>query len=464
MAGAGGVGHRTRAAVIGAMGLSVVIGTWAVSAVGSANQAYGQEPTPISHVVIFFQENHSFDNVLGVECRKRATPCDGAVSGKLSSGKTIKLAEGPDVVPQVDHTTAGQLTAINHGKMNGFDKISGCTKTDNYRCYSLYGTKQVPNIAALASTFAVSDRTFESATVPSYGAHLELATTTLDGFTGANGLLDATGPGWGSDSGGLRQWKGPSGFVYEPSCIPAPAGSPEVSAEPPAVQASPVKWVPTIMDRLDAAGLSWDIYAAGSTDINYEWNICPYFADCLYTSQVNSVKQTTQVVADASAGTLPNVSILLPASGPSGSTSCHNNDSMTVCDDWIGQVVSAIENGPDWNSTAIFLTWDDCGCFYDHVPPPKGDGVRVPMIIISPYAKPGYTDSTVSTFASMLAFIEHNFGVAPLSNVDAKAYDYMNSFDFSQTPIAPVAMVQRPEPATSKAYIKAHPADPDDPT
>ena len=59
------------------------------------------------------------------------------------------------------------------------------------------------------------------------------------------------------------------------------------------------------MDRLDAAGLSWDIYAAGSTDINYEWNICPYFADCLYTSQVNSVKQTTQVVADASAGTLP---------------------------------------------------------------------------------------------------------------------------------------------------------------
>ena len=104
---------------------------------------------------------------------------------------------------------------------------------------------------------------------------------------------------------------------------------------------------------------------------------------------------------------------------------------MTVCDDWIGQVVSAIENGPDWNSTAIFSTWDDCGCFYDHVPPPKGDGVRVPMIIISPYAKPGYTDSTVSTFASMLAFIEHNFGVAPLSNVDAKSYYYTNSFDFS---------------------------------
>ena len=179
----------------------MVIGTWAVSAVGSANQAYGQEPTPISHVVIFFQENHSFDNVLGVECRKRATLCDGAVSGKLSSGKTIKLAEGPEVVPQVDHTTAGQLTAMNDGKMNGFDKISGCTKTDNYRCYSLYGTKQVPNIAALASTFAVSDRTFESATVPSYGAHLELATTTLDGFTGANGLLDATGPGWG-----MRLW------------------------------------------------------------------------------------------------------------------------------------------------------------------------------------------------------------------------------------------------------------------
>jgi phospholipase C len=111
---------------------------------------------------------------------------------------------------------------------------------------------------------------------------------------------------------------------------------------------------------------------------------------------------------------------------------------MTVGDDWIGKVVSAIMNGPDWDSTAIFLTWDDCGCFYDHVPPPAGLGIRVPMIIISPYARPGYTDSTNAQFASVLAFTEHTFGLPALSSVDANAYDYFGAFNFSQTPLPPL--------------------------
>jgi hypothetical protein len=66
---------------------------------------------------------------------------------------------------------------------------------------------------------------------------------------------------------------------------------------------------------------------------------------------------------------------------------------MAVGDNWIGQVVSAIENGPQWSSTAIFLTYDDCGFFYDHVAPPSGLGIRVPMIIASPCARPGYTSA-----------------------------------------------------------------------
>src|SRR6202035_2505500 len=102
---AAGRARRVRSFVIGGMGLSVAVGTWAVSAAGSANSAYGKTSTPIQHVVVFFQENHSFDNVLGVECRERPTPCDGAIRGKLSTGKAIKLTEAPDVVPNVDHTT-----------------------------------------------------------------------------------------------------------------------------------------------------------------------------------------------------------------------------------------------------------------------------------------------------------------------------------------------------------------------
>ena len=82
---------------------------------------------------------------------------------------------------------------------------------------------------------------------------------------------------------------------------------------------------------------------------------------------------------------------------------------MAQGDNWIGSIVNAIEQGPQWTSTAIFITWDDCGCFYDHVPPPPGLGIRVPMLLVSPYAKAGYTDSAAASFASILAYTEHAF-------------------------------------------------------
>ena len=106
---------------------------------------------------------------------------------------------------------------------------------------------------------------------------------------------------------------------------------------------------------------------------------------------------------------------------------------------------SAIENGPDWDSTAIFITYDDCGCFYDHVAPglnPDGtqEGTRIPMVIVSPYARAGFTDSTHATFASILAYVEQTFGLTPLGINDAEAYPYTNAFDYSQTPLAGIAM------------------------
>ena len=111
---------------------------------------------------------------------------------------------------------------------------------------------------------------------------------------------------------------------------------------------------------------------------------------------------------------------------------------MALGDNWIGSVVSAIENGPDWNSTAIFITYDDCGCFYDHVAPPvNGWGIREPMVIVSPYAKPGYTDTTHTTFSGILAYTEHIFGLSPLGENDAQAYDFHNAFNYSQAPLAP---------------------------
>src|ERR1019366_2959060 len=136
----------------------------------------------------------------------------------------------------------------------------------------------------------------------------------------------------------------------------------------------------------------------------------------------------------------------------------HNQMSMAKGDNWIGQVVSAIENGPDWSSTAIFITYDDCGCFYDHVAPsvnPDGtpQGTRIPMVIVSPYAKAGYTDSTPATFASILAYVEQTFGLAPLSLNDAAAYPYTNSFDYSQTPLTGIPMQRESISPAEQHYL-----------
>jgi phospholipase C len=127
-------------------------------------------------------------------------------------------------------------------------------------------------------------------------------------------------------------------------------------------------------------------------------------------------------------------------------------------------VVSAIENGPNWSSTAIFITYDDCGCFYDHVAPPSGLGIRVPMVIVSPWSRRNFTDSNTASFASLLAFIEHRFELQPLGAADANAYDFSNSFDFSHPKLSTITMVTSSVPADELLYIKAHPGPADDPT
>src|SRR6266516_1100186 len=210
------------------------------------------------------------------------------------------------------------------------------------------------------------------------------------------------------------------------------------------------------MDRLDAAGLSWKLYAK-ATNI---WGICPTFFECWGSSQRQKMVSVGSILTDA-AGTLPAFSIVLPT-GPTGKTSQHIGSSMKLGDNWIGQMVSAIEHGPNWSSTAIFLAYDDCGCFYDHIAPPAGLGIRVPMVIASPFAKPGFTDSGTASFASLLAFTEHLFGLAPLTTTDASAYDYANSFNFTQAPLGPVPMTQTPLSTASQHWLATHPTSDND--
>jgi phospholipase C len=425
--------------------------------------------SPIRHVVVIDQENHSFDNVLGVLCAGVTAgvvrrpgldmPCDGATTAKRA-GVPFPIGRAEDLVPIVDHSATAQRIAIHAGAMDGFGHLDGCAQTGAAAppCYTQFAPSQIPNASALASSFVTADRTFEFVAAPSWAGHIVLASATSDGFTGNNPvpskLTTRTGPGWGCDSFRDAAWSGGGTRLMVPACIPDRMG-----AGP--YRPSPVSYVPTIFDRLDRAGLSWRIYGGEPDDAadvgsGYGWTICPTFFECLGSRQAENLVAADRVIDDARAGTLPAYSIVTPTAW----NSQHNSLSMIAGDNWIGRVVGAIEDGPDWTSTAIFLTWDDCGCFYDHVAPPHaGWGVRIPMIVISPWARAGYTDSHDATIVSVLAFVEHTFGLRPLNRADAHAYGFAASFDYAQAPLPPVAMTSAPVPAGEAERIRARMAD-----
>jgi phospholipase C len=461
--------------------------------------------SPIQHVVIVDQENHSFDDLLGAFCTEQAAGtlvraglnqgCDGAAIAKLSKGTTYQLTTEPDFGLNIDHSVNGQATAIDKGKMDGFDQIKGCRSTSKpaYGCLTQFdalrgtcgaGSNQtcIPNAVDLAKHFAISDRTFEFRQTPSWAGHMILGSATLQDFVGDNPKKTPSGqkpgPGWGCDSGKLESWlqrngnqgNGPKA-TFVPACVPDARGSMGPLWDGTSyARAKHASYVPTIFDRLDGAHLPWRIYGSTGADgpSGYGWTICPTFYECLGSSQKNDLVPADSILNDAQSGHLPAVSFVTPTSANSE----HQPASVSAGDTWVGSVVDAVMSGPDWNSTAIFLTWDDCGCFYDHVNPLQYNpewGVRVPMIIISPYARAGYTDSQGATFVSLLAFVEHTFGLAPLHPCatvgagdrnctdDANAYDYSNAFDFGQSPLAGISMVRTAQPPGERAWVSAHP-------
>ena len=431
------------------------------------------QPSPIQHVVVIYLENHSFDNLLGFWCDDNPGRCpDGGMpsSVRLSNGAVVTPGTDPDKVPNVLHSVAAQVAAIDGGKMDGWQKIpdGSCNAATGYRCISGYQPAQEPNITNLAQHFAISDHTYSLGDSASWTGHMAVVAASQDSFHGDNPVTMkgvTAGPGWGCDSNRVTTWSAPNGrSEVVPSCVPAHIPGLQFGG---AFEHTPVKTIPTIMDRLDAAGLSWKLYGASKAQNGYIWSICPTFADCLDTSQGANLVPDQQFLTAAAAGKLPSFSVVTPG-GPDFANSCHNGVSMTACDNWVGQLAGAVEKSPDWSSTAVFITWDDCGCFYDQVPPgtnPDGSaqGPRVPMIIVSPFARPGFTDTTATTFAGILAFTEHNFALQPLGANDAQAYAFSDAFNYAQAPRRPVGMVHQPLPAWAR-HIHLTPALEHDPT
>jgi hypothetical protein len=453
-------------------------------------------PTPVRHVVILLEENHSFDNVLGPYCaevdagqRARSgldKDCDGATTGRTTTGQVVPLTSAPDIVPAAKHTPQGQVQDIAGGKMDGFNLDPDCSLV-LANCYNAYTPTTgpcavgscIPNVVTLADHYALSDRTFELAATPSWLGHLVFATADGDGFEGtipkryvAGPAPKACGPGWGCDSGFATPWS--PDHLLVPSCVPDAAGG--LGPNWAGYTGPTAPHEATIFDELDHAGLSWRIYGGEGAPVvqhgfgpdGWGWTICPSFAECLYSAQRQNLVAAQNVVTDAAAGTLPAFSIVTPTAPNSE----HNADAMSQGDDWIGQVVGAIQHGPRWGSTVVFVTWDDCGCFFDHVNPLAFGatwGLRVPLLIVSPFAKPGATDSQPTTFAGLLAYAEHVFGLPPLSTADASAYDYAQDFCYqpsrgcTQAGTAPVSFVdQAVAPMTPAQQAAARAAERDD--
>jgi phospholipase C len=191
-------------------------------------------------------------------------------------------------------------------------------------------------------------------------------------------------------------------------------------------------------DELGEAGISWKYYCDGPG------SILSLIAHDLHSNSYNEdVVPQAQFLSDAKSGHLPSVSWLLP---PSGYTE-HPPESMCEGENWAVSALNAVMQGPEWNSTVVFITWDDFGGFYDHVAPPQVDqfglGPRVPLLIISPYTKGGYISHNVYDHTSVLKFIETRYGLPPLTSRDAAAGNLLDNFDFAQSPQPPLVLQPR---------------------
>jgi phospholipase C len=431
-------------AVLAALLIIGVSAYLAVSSTRSSSKDSAADGSPIKHIVFIYNENHSFDNIFATYCAAQpAGHCDGKTGAiKMSDGHTYDTSPAADISPDVCHTVRCQAQAVNNGAMNGWPVLEGC-KPPKLVCLQQYAPGQIPILTWMADHGVLADRFF-SETNPSAGAHMFLFTgEDKQGFTGDNPAFTPKGfqrnAGWGCDSNKQGPWINPATqrkrLVW--FCNPNEPALPFHGAPGP----TPVKGVPDFFTSiLDPNAMSWALYGSSKEfEDNWIWNALPYQAAALHRDQAH-LAAGERILTDARQGKLPAFAMVSPFHSSEGETSQHNKSSMAVGDNWISKVVNAAFTGPDAESTAVVLTWDDCGCFYDHVAPPSGLGMRVPLLIVSPYAKAGTVDHDTGQFSSILALIEHNFGLPSLTTLNPNAEDgrqpndLLDNFNFKRSP------------------------------
>jgi phospholipase C len=370
----------------------------------------------IRHVVIIMQENRSFDNYFGTYPGADGIPMQNGVPTVCNPDPGTKICVKPyhdtrDRNAGGPHDTVDAIKDIDGGKMDGFERQArkgrflACHDTDNPGCsltpkapdvMGYHDWHEIPNYWDYARNFVLQDHMFEADNSWSLPAHLAL----VSGWT-------ARCSGHGDPMSCHSALTAPFGATSQGKKVDYPW--------------TDLTW---LMHHFD---VSWRYYVANGSQPDCSdnmmfcphvpqsaktpgiWNPLPRFDDVQHDHQLGDIRPLRDFFHAADKGKLAAVSWITPSQGVSE----HPPALVTAGQTYVTHVIDAIMRGPDWKSTAIFLAWDDWGGFYDNVKPPRVDGqgygLRVPALVISPYARRGYIDHQVLSSDAYLKFIEDDF-------------------------------------------------------
>jgi phospholipase C len=374
----------------------------------------------IKHVVIVIQENRSFNDLFAT-----FPGADGTTHGKMSDGKTVKLTESglyDDKLYENSH--AAFEVDYDGGKMDGWNKVYvnlvQCPKC----AYEYVNPEQIQPYWTMAKEYVLADHMFPSETSGDFSSHQDL----IRGDSAMNdreSLIDfpTHGP-WGCDA-----QQGTTTPLLTKSKAYVPDGP------------FPCMNYKTLADLLDAKKVSWKYYApplftGGLAGAYYNAFDAIHAVRYGPDWSKNISNPETNIFKDISKGSLAGVSWIVPNDANSDHAGFGKTDTGPS---WVARVVNAIGKSKYWDSTAIIVVWDDWGGWYDGVAPPQVDyaglGFRVPMIVISPYAKAGYVSHTQYEFGSIIRFVEDVWHLGHLGTTDTRSTSIGDVFDYTQKPL-----------------------------
>jgi len=396
---------------------------------------------PIKHVVIIFQENRSFTNIFS-----GFPGADAPRSGVTKTGQRVKLQPIGFATVDPCHGWSEGIADWDNGKMDGFEANCGANGLPaGLLTYSYLRRDLVAPYWDMAQRYTLADRMFPTEIGPSFTAHLAIIAGTMN-LSPTTAVADLpTAEPWGCDA--------PLGTFTE--YVDAQRVEHPLGPFPCYTQFR------TMADTLDAAQVSWRYYAPPLSGDGALWSTFDAIKSVRYSSDWGEkvLAPPPRVLKDVAAGKLAAVTWVMPDWAYADHATTGNKGPS-----WVSAVVNAVGESKYWNSTAIVVMWDDWGGWYDDARPPQVDfrglGIRVPCIIISPYARAHHVSHTQYEFGSVLRFIEDTFGLPQLGTVadgysDARATSLSDSFDFTRPPAAFVPIAARYPPSV---FLKMKPS------